>query len=41
MCVCVAAILHSEVSVDIIWEVFSVKEEVVTNNIDSEAGAPV
>lgn len=43
MCVCVSVstILHSEVSVDITGQVFSVEQEVVADNVECQAGAPV
>lgn len=41
VCVSVSTSLHSEVSVDITGQVLSVKQEVVTNNIECQAGTPV
>lgn len=41
VCVSVSTILHSEVSVDIAGQVFFVEQEVVTNDVEGQAGAPV
>lgn len=43
MCACVSVftVLHSEVSVDITRQVFSVKQEVVADNVECQASAPV
>ncbi len=41
VCVSVSAVLHSKVSVDITGQVLSVEQEVVANDIECQARAPV
>lgn len=39
--VSVSTVLHSEVSVDVTGQVFSVEQEVVADDVECQAGAPV
>lgn len=41
VCVSVSTFLHSEVSADITGQVLSVKQEVVADDVECQAGAPV
>lgn len=41
VCVSVSTFLHSEVSADVTRQVLSVKQEVVADDVECQAGAPV